>query len=376
MERTRLSVTQFMILLWGSLFSPVMELLLSMVSGSTPKGGFLTPLFALPFLLLGGYVFSSLGGSEKKVGFHHGLTGSIPSSMGLFLLLTYLLWGIFVLSLRLQLSALSFRTVGYKEGSFFFLLPVLALFIWWMAGTGLSSFARSATFFFGALVLMFSLVMGLSASQVKFIYLLPVTVSDIPSLLEGTTGVLSVLGYLMFATFFLGDVSWGDNASNHRTWVLWCVLVCVAMSLFLFVATGVFGASLLQDMGDPFLQLAKGVRVEGGFQRIESLVAAIWTLGDFLLLGVILRSCVCLASEILRHVGKKIKNETLWERLVLGVIVGISAIIALFFPYLHRLSETVVLFGSLLLGWVLPFGIFLTKKVLHSKGNCDRLESV
>lgn len=376
MERNRLSVTQFMILLWGSLFSPVMELLLSIVSGTAPKGGFLTPLFALPFLLLGGYVFSSFRGREEKSGFHQGLTHGFPSPVGLFLLLTYLLWGILVLSLRLQLSALSFRSVGYKEGSFFFLLPVLAVFVWWMAGTGLSSFARSATFFFGGLVLMFSLVMGLSFSQVTLIYLLPVTVSDIPSLFQGTAGVLSLLGYLVFSTFFLGDVSWGDRATNHRTWVLWCILVCVAMSLFLFVATGVFGSSLLQDMGDPFFQLAKGVRVEGGFQRIESLVAATWTLADFLLLGVILRSCVYLVTEILSLSGKKIKNKTMWERLVLGCIVTVSALIALFFPYLHTISETVVLFGSLLLGWVLPFGIFLTKKVLHSKGNCDRLESV
>lgn len=369
-----LSVTQFMILLWGSLFSPVMELLLSVVSDTTPRVGFLAPLLAFPFLLLSGYVLLSL--SHTKEGLHHGLTQGTRPMLGLILLLVYLLWGILLLSLRLQLAALSFRSVGYKEGSFFFLLPVLALFVWWMAGTGLTSFARASTFFFAALVVMFLLVIGLSLSQVEWVYLLPVTTSDVLPLFQGMAGVLSILGYLIFATFFIGDVAWGDSSTNHRTWVLWCVLACVSMSLFLLVATGTFGSALLQDMGDPFFQLAKGVRVEGGFQRVESLVAAVWTLADFLLMGVILRSCAYCLEKILTQIKKKTWEQEKHDKIILGIIVGISAMIALAFPRLTSFSETWALFGNLVLGWVLPFGLFFIKKVLHSRRKRDRLENV
>lgn len=369
--KNRISVTQFMILLWGAILSPMMELLLSVTSEVANYGAFLCPLLAIPFLLIAAYVIRELCGEKggkgaKSVkdgtsgeinGYAKGLTSCFCPFSGKAILCIYGLWGIILLALRLQLSALSFRSVGYKEGSLYFLLPVVALLVLWMATSSFGGFARASTLFFGALITMFLLVLGLSAPEVNITYVLPLWTQDILPIFQSTIAVLGIFGYLIYGSFFLGDVAWVKNPkTNGRFWISWTVTGCVLLSLLIFIATGTFGASLLKDMSQPFLQLAKGVRIEGAFQRIESLTASLWTLADFILIGVLLRGTAYAFGKSM----KSLKNEY-----IMFVVMAIATLIALFFPMLQSFSNNLILMGNLCLGWILPLGLFFVKKVLH-----------
>lgn len=347
----KISVTQFMILLWGGILSPMIELLLPVTVKTTTYGAFLSPLLTIPFLLILAYVMREL----SQGGFW--ICQCFCSFSGKVMLFIYGLWGIILLALRLQLCAISFRSVGYKEGSLYFLLPVVALLVLWMAGSSFGGFARASTLFFGGLLVMFITVLGLSLSEVTLSYVLPLWTMDAVPVFQATVGVLGIFGYWIYGSFFYEDVTWvSEKRINGRFWMTWCILGCFLLSLLIFVATGTFGANLLGDMSNPFYQLAKGVRVEGGFQRIESLVASILTLADFILMGVLLRGTSYTLGKLFHFYKKQ------W---IMCGIMAISVGISLSCPYLQSVSDHVILVGNLVLGWILPLGLFFIKKVLH-----------
>lgn len=352
-SKDNISVTQFMILFWGGLFAPLVESLLTVAPSIAGKGAFLTPLVILPFLLLWGYMVTDFCGATK--GFAQGLMDSFGKLGGKCLLLGYFLWGILLLALQLRLCAMGFLAVGYQEGSLLFLLPAVAVFVWWMSGTSLGSFARAASIYFGILLTVIIAVLALSAKEVELTRVFPLWTEDISPVTLGSLPVMGLFGYGIYAAFFLGEVN--SSLTLGRSWIIWSVVGCVFWTIFLFIATGTFGIPLLMEMEQGFFQLSKGVSVEGGFQRMESVVLALWTLADFILLGVLLRGTA--------QCGKKLINWT-QSPLIMSAILLLSTVIALVYPQIHRISEDFILWGNWFFAWLLPCGLFFLKKVLQS----------
>lgn len=357
-SKDNISLTQFMILFWGGLLSPLVESLLQIAPLYGGKGAWLTPWLILPLLLLWGYMISSFCGNTK--GFAHSLGEHFGKTGGKLLLWGYFLWGVFLFAVQLRLCAMGFLAVGYQEGSMLFILPALALFVWWMSGSSLGGFARSATIYFGILLVVFFAVLSLSVKEVALTRVLPLWTEDIPTIALGSVPVMGLFGYGIFSSFFLGEVN--SPEKMWRPWVGWSIFGCFFTSVFLFIAIGTFGRELLVTMEEGFFQLSKGVAVEGGFQRMESVVLALWTLADLILLGVLLRGTA--------QCGKKIVN---WQQspLIMSVIILSATVLSLVFPFLHGYAHDVVLWGNLFFGWLLPCALFLLKKVLHSSKACD-----
>lgn len=355
-RRDALSITQFMVLFWGALLSPLVESLLNITPQIQSKGGYLTPLLALPCLILWGYLLQCFAGKNR--GYDQALGESFGKIGGKILLTGYFIWGILLMAIQLRLCATGFLAVGYQEGSLLFILPALSVFVWWMSGASLGGFGRTASLYFVILLLVFIAVLSLSWKEVEIIRVLPLWTEDVRPIVVGTVPVLGLFGYGIYASFFLGEVV--SPTGLRRPWIAWSVAGCFFTSIFVFIATGTFGVTLLGDMEEGFFQLSKGVAVEGGFQRMESLVLALWTLADFILLGVLLRGTA--------QCGKKMINWT-QSPLILSAIILLSTVIALIYPKIHLLAENFVLWGNVFFAWVLPAGLFLLKKCLHSKKN-------
>lgn len=359
--RDQLSITQFMILFWGALLSPLVESLLNITPQIPSKGGYLTPLLALPCLVLWGYLIQEFAGKNK--GYDQALKENIGEMAGKALLLGYFLWGILLMAIQLRLCAMGFLAVGYQEGSLLFILPALSIFVWWMSGASLGGFGRTASLYFGILLLVFIAVLSLSWKEVEITRVLPLWTEDVRPIVLGTVPVLGLFGYGIYASFFLGEVH--APQSMAKSWISWAVAGCLLLSFFVFIATATFGVALLADLEEAFFQLSKGVAVEGGFQRMESLVLALWTLADLILLGVLLRGTA--------QCGKKLINWT-QSPLILSAIILFSTVIALIYPKIHELAENFVLWGNLFFAWLLPLALFLLKKVLHSRRSYGIIE--
>lgn len=77
----------------------------------------------------------------------------------------------------------------------------------------------------------------------------------------------------------------GERAGRWSGGVGGCLALCGAQLVIL----GVFGPGTHGGAGKPVFQMAKSVGVEGAFQRVESLVAAVWSFSDLILLAGLLQ---------------------------------------------------------------------------------------
>ncbi len=358
--RDKLSLSQFMLLFWGSLLSPLAESLLPL-SGKT---AFLAPLLFLPFLLLWGTLMGDFlqDTQGKPLGFGEKIASFSTKQGELSLwskaiLLLYLFWGIVLLAYQLRLCATSFLSVGYQEGSLYFILPALAVFVLWLSSGTLGGFARASTFYFAILLLVLVTVLGFSLPMAQWQRVYPFTVTDLSSLKDCFFPLFSLFAYGMYGTFLWGEVvkppskeksQQGKLSPLGKTWCIWTVLGCIFCSIFVLVPTAVFGTAVMEKLDKPFFVLAKSISLEGGFQRVESVVLSLWTLGDFILLGLLLRGTT--------QCGKKLAK---WQHspLIMTAIVTTALIFALCVPELR--NPWLIHWGNFLLAWGFPCVLFL-----------------
>lgn len=362
--RDKLSFSQYMLLFWGSLLSPMAESLLPL----TGKTAFLAPLLFLPFLLLWGALMKDFLQDKQGniMGFAEKIATFSPSQekLGLWsklILLLYLLWGIVLLSYQLRLCATSFLSVGYQEGSLYFILPALAVFVLWLSSGSLGGFARASTFYFAILLLVLFGVLGFSIPMAQWTRVYPLTVTDFYSLKDCFFPIFSLFAYGIYGTFLWGQVVLEGNTVNDKSqqgkssalwkkYCTWSILGAIICAVFVLVPTAVFGTELMGKLDKPFFVLAKSISLEGGFQRVESIVLSLWTLGDFILLGVLLRAST--------QCGKKLAR---WQHdpLIMTAIVATALVFALCIPELH--NPWLIHWGNFLLAWLFPCVLFLLK---------------
>ena len=349
MERDTLSFSQLMMLLFGGLMGPAAELL----PGTAAKAGAAGALGvtgAVVLMLVAGLFVRSLAAEE---GFAVGLTQVFGRWGGKVVLTIYMVWGELLLAVRLRQSAQRLSECGERDGAVWFFVLVLAGMTLWMAYGHLGALGRAAQLFFGALAVVGGMVLIFSLHQVRSGRLLV----EWPWSRKGIGAVLlpgaQVLGYGVFASFLY------ECSEKRRTkrWirclcVVWLVLVVVQI-----IVVGRFGPRVTLELNSGFFQLAEGIGLEGAFQRVESLVAAVWVFSDLLLLAGILWG--------MRRIG-----EVLWPEIPASVVIasagglsGVAAVAVLGVSVpVWNLEWYVVPIGNLVLGAAIPGAAYFWKR--------------
>ena len=102
-------------------------------------------------------------------------------------------------------------------------------------------------------------------------------------------------------------------------------------------------------MDTPFFMMVKGIGFEGTFQRVESVIIALWVLADLALLALLACACSVLAQKTFALRRRRTA--------VLPVVLAAAAGAVWLFPNAFALDqalEGLVLWGGLLLGFGLP----------------------
>jgi hypothetical protein len=316
---------------------------------SAGKGAWLSVLAAVPLVLAVGWILDKLA-AEK--GFAIAVRERLGQFWGRLLLIIYSIWGILLLSLRLRLCALRLAAGGTRDGSLWFFLLGLAALTLWMGRGKLSAFARAGQLFLAALLVTAAVVLGLSLSQIRPERLLPLTAEEVPGILFGTIQAVGVLGWGMFTAFLLGDTAeQGERKGWH--WTFWGLGGCALLSLAQAVIIGNLGTVLAGRLDSPFFALAKSVGIEGAFQRVESVVVAIWLFSD-------------LAMATLLVFGVRRGIETIWKECSGTGIVLVSLALNLFPLWnqevLEQWSRQIVPMGNLILGVGIPIILLFMRK--------------
>ena len=267
--------------------------------------------------------------------------------LGRLVLVLYFIWGELLLALRLRLCAQRLIASGERDGSLWFFLPAAALLVLWMARGRLPAFARAGQVFLAVLLTAAGAVLLLSLPQVRGEHLLPLWRGDALPVLRSTVPLLGVLGYGVFAAFLLGDTE--PSPRRGRDWMLWAGGSCLLLGAEQAVVIGNLGPELARRLNSPFFALAKSVGVEGAFQRVESIVAALWTFADLSLLGVLAFALWKAAKQIFPRAEQK---PSVTSILIPGAVLGIAA-----FPegvMADAFGRETALLGNLMMGLALP----------------------
>ena len=164
---------------------------------------------------------------------------------------------------------------------------------------------------------------------------------------------VSVLGYGLFAAFLFQPER--EN-KNRKHWAGWIAGACLVLSAAQMIIVGRYGPRLTAQLDSPFFQLAKSVGVEGAFQRVESLVVAIWIFSDLLLLTGIL--------WCMRRIGSVLCPKIPAPPLAtISVLPAIVVALALFGENVspREIEQSIVPMGSLILALVVPALAILIK---------------
>ena len=121
---------------------------------------------------------------------------------------------------------------------------------------------------------------------------------------------------------------------------------------------GNFGPTLTARADTPFFLMVKGIGIEGTFQRVESLIIALWVFSDLALLALLASACSAAAGTLfaIRDGGRAALP------LVLLALAGALWL----FPNAFVLKEIMdrgALAGNLAAGFVLPVLLLLVKKL-------------
>ncbi len=360
MKDNKISRTQLMVLLWAGVMAPAAELLPGLLLPGVGRGAWLAVLLAAPLVLGAGWLMGSLAGRE---GLARRITGLLGKWLGGGVLLLYIVWALLLLSLRLRLCAQRLFASGERDGSlWFFLLAVTALLMW--VGRGkLDAFARAGQLFLAALLMTAGVVLGLSLIQSKAERLFPLWWGDMRPVVRAVLSSAGVMGWGLFLPFLMGDVR--DQGENrHWHWLFWGLGGALLLSAAQAVIVGNLGAGLAARLDNPFFALAKSVGVEGAFQRVESVVTALWTFADLVMGGVLIFALRAMAGQIL--------PERAWPWVPWGAVLLAAAGAAGLFPALGTAevwNRHVVPMGNLILGFLEPLTLFLIEGICQRMGN-------
>ena len=357
MADDRISLRQLLSLLFAALLAPAIGVLPARTAALAGEAGWLSALAALPALLAALWMLAALlGPAGEGAGLAQVTERVLGRALGRGVLFLCLVWGVLLLGANARQFSLRFLSTGYRNGPGGLFLAVLLGLTLWLALRPVRVLARAGEVFRLALGLglAFSLVLG--AFQVEARHVLPVWTGDLPGLFSAAVPVLGLLGCGVYAAFLGGNVT--RAAGDRRRLLRWGVMFCLVLTALQLVCQGSFGPGLTARADTPFFLMVKGIGIEGTFQRVESVIIALWVFSDLALLSLLAASCCALAQAVFR----------LRERRHAAVPVVLAALAAAWglFPdafTLARWMDRAVWPGSLLLGFGLPALLLLVKKL-------------
>ena len=354
MREDKISRTQLMALLWAGVMAPAAELLPALLLPGAGRGAWLAVLLAAPVALAAGWLMGSLADRE---GLAKKITGVLGRWMGGAVLLLYMVWALLLLSLRLRSCARRLFLSGERDGALeFFLLAVAAVLLWIGRGR-LAAFARAGQMFLTALLITAGAVLALSLFQAKPERLFPLWWAEAGPALQAVLSAAGVMGWGLFLPFLMGDVKdQGENRSWH--WLFWGLGGALLLGLTQAVILGNLGAELASRLDNPFFSLAKSVGVEGAFQRVEGVVAALWIFADLTMGGILVFAVRAMSTQLLPEGARK------WVPW-LAVLAGTAGALYLV-PALEKAGDWnrgLVPAGNLIFGFLLPVLLWIVERL-------------
>ena len=289
MKRDLLSPGQWGALLWVAAMAPAAELLPGTALETAGRGGWLSPGAA-------GIILLPLLGISRREG------DALSRQTGWRKLLLRLctLWMGLLLIFRLVLCARRMLWVGERDGAGWYFLLTLSALTLWMGQGKLRVLGRTGQMFLVLLLAAAALVLGLSVIRVRADRLFPLWSEDVVPVLRSSAATAGHLSWALLPMLFLPA-----REGGRKRVVLWGAGGCMLLILAQAIILGNLGVGLAARSESAFFALTKRVGVEGAFQRVESVVSALWVLSDLTVCAVLVHAIGLVWEGSLFHVKRE-----------------------------------------------------------------------
>lgn len=282
----KVSVRQVIFLLLTMVFTISIRILPQVTASSAKQAAWVTPLTALPFLLLLIYIMSVFFRKKENtnLSFTNIIYKIVGGVFGRIIVFLYLVWIVI-------LSALYVRYYGERLVSsiapntpnmFFIIFMLITVFVFLKKGIVLIARMNEVILYIIAITFLVLFIMSMPIINVK--NLLPVSHLDALPILWGSYGILPAWTYLFYLFFF------GDRISDKEN--LWKYglrgsIFLTAVTVMLFIMTiGDLSHSVASRVPLPFFVAVRQISLFEFVERLEAVTVALWVFADFILISV------------------------------------------------------------------------------------------
>lgn len=279
---------QLMALIFVSSLAPAVRLIPKFNTQAAGSAGWLSPLVALPFLVL--YVwFLSAYMADRRSGEGLGelILRTNGNIFGSFVLIATAAFLIFCCGFILRSGAERFICTIYPAGNAWpFVIVMLALGV--IAALGpRKALLRSARIFSPLLAVVLVLVIAFALTNIELDLLLPLSKGKPDKLGLAAVPMLEIYAGIFVYSAFLERTS-DKTRGRAAAYSLWLIPVCLLFAALSLVAVGNYGAELTSRFNYPFFAIIQNVALFHTIERIEALVVALWVLPDFIIFAMML----------------------------------------------------------------------------------------
>ena len=351
----KVSVKQGMMLVVVGLLSPVIRILPGEMTARGGEASWLGAVFALIPAVLVALMVCDL---VKRPG--EDLTDAVCQAFGTVAgrVICFLLglWVVIWASTLVRFFGEGFLSTSYVGEPVQLFVTLLLVVVFYAAHKRLCVLARAGQIFFWILIVVVVGVFALTAANIDGKNLGPVTGPDLPGALLAAGPFLGVLSGGVCMALLAKDMV--QETKSLRSVVLCVVGLAAVTGVLLFITVGNFGVTMLLRLQTPFFMLIKGISIANLFERVESVVIALWMLTDFVLVTMMVKAA---ARSFARALGAEQEKSCVTPVLLL-ILTG-SALIASNSFALATWMESILTPINLVVGFVFVPIIWCVVKV-------------
>lgn len=339
----------------GIFFVGVLSLIIKVIPKQTTalsgKGTWVASLLALiPILFLFWMLYLLLHRAKGK---HLGeiYCSIFGMVLGKILIGCYFLWTLFLMCMTARDYGDRFLATTYQNEVLALFIALLLALVFVTARGSLRAFGRMGEMCMVILLTVLILLIIFSASKVNLdlkrtVLLAP---EDLLAAVPSVLPYISIVGIATYSGFLWPSIQLQERG-NGKLIVRWIIFFSLLFTLLQIAILSVMGPELVPHLQFPLFHLIKNITVFGVFERLESMVIALWVATDYIFVSVFAILSVTLL-KFLFHLKGDTKE---WiSPILLLVFVGSLLITSNSFA-LEEFSRTVVRMVDIVLCFGVP----------------------
>ena len=358
-QEKKISTKQMKSLVFVSLLSPIIRLFPKSSVSIGGKAAWLSPLLALPAVLLIYLIIEKLmKNALPGEGLADVIIKSIGKRAGKAVLMLMVLWLTFYTGFVIKSGAERLISSIYPNGHTGLFTAVITIIGIWIAIGEIRGIGRLAELLGKVIGIILAIIIIVGAFDIKAYNIFPVTVYDIGGVAFGALPVINVLSIGAYTAFLDG---YAEKGNVNKKGII--ILLTLIITAIMFITVGTLGTKLIESLQHNFFVMIRDMKILGVVERIEAVVIAMWVITDLIYVATLIKICGKITVTITGK--KKIK--------VFSAISGVFALLIVNLIInnafkLHYLSGIIVpiinmLFIIILLPLILVIGEIRRKKV-------------